>query len=163
MPHTNVDTVPDTPDGTGTWHTIAEACEILGVSVRTIRRRIEQGKLDSKLDNGRRLVLVIAAEEDSATSSANGTTDTVPGAPAGTPADGTVAQSGLVDQLRSEVDYLRKHLDEANERHEQEKERSDTILLQLTRQLEQSRRLLEYHEEPWYRRLFKGIFKSEKP
>ena len=155
MPLTEDGTVPGTPNGTGTWHTIAEACELLGVSVRTIRRRIEQGKVDSRLKDGRRMVLVTAAEEDSATHSANGTIDTVSGTPSDTPIDGTVAQSGLVDQLRSEVEFLRKQLDEANERHDQEKERADTILLQMTRQLEQSQRLLEYHEEPWYRRILK--------
>lgn len=155
VPNTNDDTVTGTPDDAGTWHTIAEACEILGVSVRTIRRRIEQGKVDSRLEDGRRMVLVTAEDKDSATPSATDTDDTVTGTPGDIPSDGTVEQSELIDQLKSEVEYLRKQLDDTNERHDQQKERSDTIIIQLTRQLEQSQLLLEDHSEPWYRRLTK--------
>lgn len=159
MPNTNDDTVTGTPNGTPddtvTWHTIAEACEILGISVRTMRRRIQQGKVESRLEDGRRMVLVTAEDKDSATDSDDTVTGTPSGTPNGTPSDGLVAQSELIDQLKSEVEYLRKQLGETNERHDQEKERSDTIILQLTRQLEQSQRLLEDHSIPWYRRLLK--------
>ncbi len=161
MPHPDDDTVTDTPDDTGTWHTITEACEILGISVRTIRRRISEAKVDSRLEDGRRMVLITEEDRHSATPSANVTTDTVTDTPDDTPDDGTAVQPELVEQLKSEVEYLRKQLDNSNERHDQEKERADTIILHLTRQLEQSQRRLEDHSAPWYRRLLKRRNKPE--
>lgn len=161
MPHSDNDTMPGTPDATGAWHTISEACEILGISIRTIRRRIEHGKVDSRLEGGRRMILVTESDRDSATSSATATDDIVPDTVDDTPRDGTVAQSELIDQLKSEVEYLRKQQSETNERYDQEKERADLILLQLTRQIEQSQRLLEYNQEPWYRRMFRKGRKEE--
>ena len=52
---------------------------------------------------------------------------------------------GELEQKNQEINNLQKQLAEASERH-------DTIVLQLTRQLEQSQRLLEYHQAPWWRR-----------
>jgi len=40
------------------WVTIKEAVGILGMSERTIRRYVAEGKLKSRLENGRRLVYV---------------------------------------------------------------------------------------------------------
>jgi hypothetical protein len=73
----------------------------------------------------------------------------------------TVTQSVLLEQIRSENEHLRQQLTEKDKQIEglqtqlqDTSERHDTIILQLTRQLEQSQRLLEYHDEPWYRRWF---------
>ena len=40
------------------WHTLADAARILGVSTRTMQRRIEQGKYESKKQGYNRLVLL---------------------------------------------------------------------------------------------------------
>jgi len=40
------------------WQTLAEACQTLGISQRTLYRRIDKGKVESKTENNRRLVLV---------------------------------------------------------------------------------------------------------
>jgi excisionase family DNA binding protein len=46
------------------WLTIDEACKSLGLSKRTIWRRIEDGSLPSKEEGGRRLVQVEASDEE---------------------------------------------------------------------------------------------------
>ena len=61
----------------------------------------------------------------------------------------------LVEQLRSEVDYLREELRKSREELEQGRERSDTIILQLTRQLENQQKLLEYRRSPFWKRWFR--------
>ena len=38
------------------WVTIKEAVDILGLTERTIRRYVSEGKIASRLENGRRLV-----------------------------------------------------------------------------------------------------------
>ena len=53
-------------------------------------------------------------------------------------------------QLRSEIEYLREQL----QAYEERSQRQDTIILQLTRQLEQSQKLLEYNRAPFWRRWF---------
>jgi excisionase family DNA binding protein len=125
------------------WRTIGEACDILGVSRRTIQRHIKRGIIESKLENGRRFVLVSPKRQMGQ--------------------DGTeVSQPALIGQLQKEneqlqeqlrekdkqIESLQKYVEEASERH-------DTIVLQLTRQLDQSQRLLEYHQAPWWRRWFR--------
>ena len=67
-----------------------------------------------------------------------------------------------VNQLEVELEAAKEQIKE-KDRLLQEKdkvgnqagERHDMIVMQLTRQLEQSQRLLEYHEEPFYRRWFR--------
>ena len=128
-----------------TWQTVTDACHTLGVSQRTLYRRIEKGEIQSKLVDGRRLVLVGGRQVADNLASVADMSDTA-----------------LLEQIQSENSHLRdqvnklqEELKEERERIEQAKERSDTIILQLTRQLEQSQRLLEYHEEPWWRRVFR--------
>ena len=109
----------------GTWHTIKAAAELLRVSERTIRRRITTGEIESKKENGVRLVRVDKSDNSV----------------------GQMAEQ-YIEQLRSEVAYLRLELDTRNEevsklnqQLEQGRERSDTIILQLTRQLESQQKL----------------------
>ena len=118
---------------TGKWVSLATACQSFDISESTLRRRIEQGKIESKLENGRRLVLI---ESDGQMTF-------------------TAADAALVEQLQSEVEYIRQDLGRRNEQIaqlEDSRQRQDTIILQLTRQLEQSQRLLEYNREPFWRR-----------
>ena len=112
------------------WLTVTDACQALGVSERTLRRRIEQDKMESKLEDGRRLILVDSG---------------------GQKAD-TIAENELLEQLRSENEHLRGQVISIQDELNQSRERSDTIILQLTKQLEQSQRLLEYHREPFWRK-----------
>ena len=58
------------------------------------------------------------------------------------------ATKGMVDKLENDKLYLQEELSET-------RKRQDTIILQLTRQLEGQQKLLEYKESPWYTRWFR--------
>ena len=138
--------VDNTDNKVDSWLAIEEAAPLLGVSVRTIRRRIKSCDIESEMRNGKWFVRI---DNQTAVST-------------------QMSQGSLTDQLQSEVQYLRQEVTELreelkrkDEQSEQAKERSDTIILQLTRQMEQSQRLLEYHAEPWYRRMFRKGRKEE--
>ena len=118
------------------WRTIAGLAAELGVSDRTIRRRIDSGKYEAKKEGGKILINFDGLD-----------------ARGGVMAD-KVSKDQLIDILRTQVTELRgqlqqkdeqiralqKHLDEASHRH-------DTVVMQMTR-------LLEYHQQPFWRRLF---------
>ena len=125
------------------WVTVSQGCDIIGISRRTLTRWIQQGKVESKLENKRRMVLVSDEGHDETPEGQNGSDMSQ-----------EMSQQALVESLQAEIKYLREELT-------QTRERSDTIILQLTRQLEQSQTLLEYHREPWWRRWFKKREKSE--
>src|SRR5437867_3437784 len=45
------------------WQTLEEAALTLGISSRTLHRRLARGEFDTRLENGRREVLVVVNEE----------------------------------------------------------------------------------------------------
>ena len=121
---------------TSKWVSMTVACNALGISESTLRRRIEQGKIETNTENGRRLVLI---DIDSQT---------------------TIREPDivLVEQLKSEIEYLRQELERKNEQitaFDEGRQRQDTIMLQLTRQIEQSQRMLEYRQTSLWQRIFK--------
>ncbi|MFC1719157.1 hypothetical protein ACFL6S_36230 [Candidatus Poribacteria bacterium] len=135
------------------WVSMKQACDTLEISISTLRRRIENRNLESKLEGNRRLVLI---HHDTSSDTS-------------TKQEATQTDTSFVEQLKYQIESLQKQLDTregevANLQEElsQSRERSDTIILQLTRQMEQSQRLLEYHEEPWYRRMFRKKQKTNE-
>ena len=118
------------------WRTIAGLAAELGVSGRTIRRRIDSGEYEAKKEGGKVLINVDSLDARS-----------------GVMAD-KVSKDELIDVLRTQVTDLKgqlqqkdeqikalqKQLDEASHRH-------DTVVMQMTR-------LLEYQQQPFWRRLF---------
>ena len=138
------------------WMTTAEAAEQLNVSERYVRNLALKGKLKAKRDGNRWLIHSSLSEPDEG--------------PSGIPTeqDGTAAEQKTIEwlqkrvedqerqisELQSEVSSARKAAEDAGERH-------DMIVLQLTRQLGESQRLLEYHESPWWRRWFGSRKKPE--
>ena len=70
-------------------------------------------------------------------------------------------KSALVDELSSDKSRLQAQIDKLQDEMSGANERHDTIVLQLTRQIEQSQRLLEYNQEPFYRRWFRKGKKQE--
>ncbi len=127
--------------------TIREAAQRVGKSESALRRAVKAGKLDAKLVKGK---------YDITEEALNAYADPVKrlGAPR--------RDEGDAERLRVENETLRRELAEAQKKVaekdallEENRQRQDTIILQLTRQMEQSQRLLEYHQEPWYRRVFR--------
>ena len=116
------------------WVPVSKAAQIRKCSERNIYNLTKKGVLQSKKEGGRLLVLMDVPEDTSEV-------------------DPKFSEmfSVLQKQLEGkdkQIDNLQKQLEDASQRH-------DTIVLQLTRQIEQSQRLLEYHEEPFYRRWFR--------
>ena len=129
--------------------TIQEACQRLGKSESTIRRWIRQGKLDAiKIDG--LWDIPDAAINDYLNDQSPAGSDQSP------VDDDQASDQRLVNRLAEENAYLKDRIAEM----EAARERSDMVVLQMTRQVEQSQRLLEHHQEPWYRRVFR---KGRKP
>jgi len=114
--------------------TIQMASQRIGKSETTIRRWIKSGKLSATIVDG-----VYDISEDSILAYSND--QSMNSQPEG-------VDKALIDQLRSENEYLKERIQEL----EQARERADLITMQLTRQLEQSQRMLEAHKEPFWKR-----------
>lgn len=130
-----------------TWMTISEASVILGMSERTIWRRISEGKLEAKLDGNRRLVKI---EVDDDKSDIIGMTMS--------------DKDALIKWLRNELDEKNEQIQRLQMELKQNRERSDAIIMRLTEELEAQRRLLEQQhtrgKEPFWRRLSKANSQS---
>ncbi len=133
------------------WLTVADACQALGLSDRTMRRRIKSGDIRSKLDNnGHRLIWI---SEEAAL---------VHGRPNGgqnieldkfrTDNQSLTTENDLLkariselekdrDNLQQQIENLQTHLQDASQRH-------DTVVMQMTR-------MLEYERQPFWRRWVK--------
>ena len=145
------------------WVSIIEACHILDISKSTLYRRIQNGEIESKKEGKSTLCLITLQDE-----SQNETDETQSGTQIETrqTADYLGKEN---EELRQQTEYLKQQaqgkdkqiedlqqrLEETNKALADAGERHDTIVMQLTRQLEQSQRLLEFHQESWYRRWFK--------
>jgi len=112
------------------WVTVDEAAAILKISTSTVRRRVENEKIESKLEDGRRLVWV---PDDTQMSSKD---------------EQLIAELRIqnehlrkqVEEKDKQIENLQKQLDEASHRH-------DTVVMQMTR-------IVEYQQQPFWRKLF---------
>lgn len=139
--------------------TIQEAAQRLGKSEATIRRWIKQGKLESTLTDGKYSI------EESALDAYTGTEKRIDNTYANLRDDQLHRQNeGLLKQVSDQqerIEKLEEQLENERKRYDTAAERHDIIVMQMTRQTENQQRLLEYHEEPWYRRWFKKTRKTE--
>ena len=124
--------------------TIQEYVTKARISQATVYRHIKIGKLKAEKVNG--TLYVIIKDDNSENQYDN----------------------ELLEQLRKENEYLRQQLEQAmgtiqqmQTDSESAKQRSDTIILQLTRELENQQKLLEYHQEPFWKRVFRKREKEE--
>ena len=122
--------------------TIQEACQRLGKSESTVRRMIRDGRLTSSKKDG-----IYDIAENSINDQRLVVNDQLN--------DQRLVvndqlSNELVKQLQDENRYLKERIEEL----ESSRERADMISIQLTRQLEQSQRMLEARKEPFWRRWF---------
>ena len=125
-----------------TWVTVSEASVILGMSERSVRRHIAEGKLEARLDGKKRLVKV-EAEDDRL------------GILGMTMSD----KDALIKWLTNELEEKNKQIDRLQDEIKGNRERSDTIIMKLADELEAQRSILDDHQhkqkrdEPFWRRL----------
>ena len=105
--------------------TVLEYAKRKGVSKQAVQQQINKGKLDAEKIEGQWFI-----NEEPTVDANLGT-----GQQAGLGAN----QQGLLDQLRSENEYLRNKLDDSDGA----RVRSDTIIMQLTQQLERTQLQLD--------------------
>jgi len=126
------------------WLTITEACHALGVSRRTIERRIKQGEIESELREGIRYVKLNIGADMSHELSYNLAQLEVENARFKKEIEELrVSVRKLEDKLEGKEEDLRRkdeQMAEAGHRH-------DTVVMQMTK-------LLEYHQQPFWRKLF---------
>lgn len=141
------------------WLTTTEAAESLGISQRHTRELARLGKLKARRDGNKWLIHKSLSQA-------------VSEVPMGIQSEAGESLRRLEDQMGylkdqvekkdKQIEDLQDRLGEANKTLADATERHDTIVMQLTRQLEQSQRLLEYNQAPWWRRWFRRERREEK-
>jgi transposase-like protein len=111
---------------------VPEYARQMGVNASTIYRWIRQEKIDTEKISG--VLHVILNSEEIDLQNAN-------------------SQEVIIAQMRSEIEYLREENRQLRDELSESRQRSDTIILQLTRQFEEQTRLIEdmRHRSMWSR------------
>lgn len=149
------------------WQTVTDACQRLGISQRTLYRRIGKGDIESKLEDGRRLVLADVPDDKPVADTLAKLTDTqeleqlkqektrlegeLENLRQQHDERGQVLQdlerkAAVVEQARSEVEHLREQI------QVKDKEIDELHQLLMTEK-RQAQLLLEY-KQPFWRRIF---------
>lgn len=126
--------------------TVQEIARRLGKSDLTIRRWIKAGKITATMVDNKWDIPESALDDIS---------DDV----SGINHDDGGDRAHLLDEikfLRKQNEQLQEQLQEKDAATEESRQRQDTIILQLTRQVDQTHRLLEYRESAWWKRWFKS-------
>ena len=101
---------------------VPEYARQMGVNASTIYRWIRQEKIDTEKIDG--VLHVILNSEEIDLQNAN-------------------SQEAIIAQMRSEIEYLREENRQLRDELSESRQRSDTIILQLTRQFEAQTKLIE--------------------
>jgi excisionase family DNA binding protein len=126
----------------GDWLTVKEVAEILSVSERHIRNMASSGKLKARKDkNGWLIHSSLVQDKEGRREST------------GKPEDSAV--KALVELLQEQVKEKDKQIEKLQQQLSDTSERQETIIMQLTRQLESSQKMIESGQKSWIRKLFK--------
>jgi predicted site-specific integrase-resolvase len=121
------------------WVTMNQACELLGISLSTLKRRISKGEFESKLEGQRRVILI--------------------------PGEVQVSQdenpSVLIEQLQKENDDLSRQIADLqnDKQHLQEQwqnqnERIERLEQLLAMEKQQNQQLVDYQLQPFWKKWF---------
>jgi len=121
------------------WFTLSEASATLNISLSTLRRHIDKGKYKTKTEQGRRLVKLTETHSESHNELHNETQMKF----TETHNEAHVDTSELHKQLNSEIQFLREQNTKLTDEISEARTRSDTIIMQLTQQLERTQMQLE--------------------
>ena len=123
------------------WYTIKESLEILGISRKTLYRKMDSGEIESKKVGSARFVKIGDPEETQTVS--DNTSQTV----SNDTNDVIRNQQGEIEFLRGQVEHLQKELSDT-------KTRSDTMILKLTQTVDNQQLLLIESKTPFWKKLF---------
>ena len=136
--------------------TIQEASQRLGKSEATIRRAIKAEKLVAEVVDGKYQITEESLSAYAKTEHLSMQNDQVPKHDQAEAKELKVElerlssdNAALRQELKQTYEWLKKKDDEI----EDSRQRQDTIIMQLTRQLGDAQKALEYHKAPWWRRL----------
>jgi len=130
------------------WITIEEAASKMGVSERTIFRRIESGLYPSKKDGNRKRLVSITHQNI-----IDGSADLT---------HSLNAELQLENKwLRDRVEELTSLVQQRGSELDATRHRQDAINASLANTLETQQKLLEYQRSPWYVRLKKVVIKTK--
>ena len=121
------------------WFTLSEASATLNISLSTLRRHIDKGKYKTKTEQGRRLVKLTETHSESHNELHNETQMKF----TETHNEAHIDTSELHKQLNSEIQFLREQNTKLTDEISKARTRSDTIIMQLTQQLECTQLQLE--------------------
>ena len=121
------------------WFTLSEASATLNISLSTLRRHINKGKHKTKTEQGRRLVKLTETHSEPHNELHNETQMKF----TETHNEAHVDTSELHKQLNSEIQFLREQNTKLTDEISEARTRSDTIIMQLTQQLERTQMQLE--------------------
>ena len=137
------------------WFTLSEASATLNISLSTLRRHIDKGKYKTKTEQGRRLVKLTETHSESHNELHNETQMKF----TETHNEAHVDTSELHKQLNSEIQFLREQNTKLTDEISEARTRSDTIIMQLTQQLERTQMQLEdLHETKTLWQRMKSVF-----
>ena len=105
-----------------TWVTVSQASDILGMSERSVRRHVSDGKVASKIEGNRRLVKIETADDS----------DVIP---VMTSSD----KDAIIGWLKNELEQKNKQINHLHDEIKQNSERSDAIVMKLMDELEAQR------------------------
>ena len=117
------------------WFTLSEASATLNISLSTLRRHIDKGKYKTKTEQGRRLVKLTETHSELHNETQMKPTETHN--------EAHIDTSALHKQLNSEIQFLREQNTKLTDEISEARTRSDTIIMQLTQQLERTQMQLE--------------------
>jgi excisionase family DNA binding protein len=129
------------------WITVKEAAKIRNCTERNVLRLIQNRTLEAKKDGHKWLILKESVEHNSEESP-------------NMSEFASVLKAQLEEKDR-QIERLQKQLEDKDKILEDASQRHDTIVMQLTRQLEQSQKMLSAHQEPWYRKWFRKSQQSQ--
>ena len=133
-----------------TWVTASQASDILGMSERSVRRHVAEGKLESKLEDNKRLIKVEIKDDN-----------------VGVVGMTMPDKDALIRWLKNELEERNKQIERLQEEMKLSRERSDNIIMRLADELEAQRSILEgrqpkrKRDESFWRRLRHGEDEDE--
>jgi predicted DNA-binding protein (UPF0251 family) len=108
------------------WVTIPEASVILGVSERTIWRRIADGTYEAKTEGTRKLIKIVTNDDVNVI-------DDMP----------STDKDGMINWLKNQLEDRNKQIDNLHQEIKNNRDKSDAIIMKLTEELEAQRLLFQ--------------------